>query len=110
MLSYFPFVPLSQGVRIGVAILSYNGRIAFGVTGDWDTTADLDVMTTGIEHGIAELTDASASAAAPATAPARKRTAKRGTARATPARKQTSKRGATRAAPGRKQAATRGAA
>ena len=113
MLSYFPFVPLSQGVRIGVAILSYNGRIAFGVTGDWDTTADLDVMTTGIEHGIAELTAAAASAAAPAAAPARKRTAKRGTApatRTTRTRKQTAKRGATRAASGRKQAATRGAA
>ena len=83
MLSYYPFVPLSQGVRIGVAILSYNGRIAFGVTGDWDTTADLDVMTAGIEHGIAELTDAAIVATLlplPAAAPARKQTAKRGTA------------------------------
>ncbi len=117
MLSYYPFVPLSQGVRIGVAILSYNGRIAFGVTGDWDTTADLDVMTAGIEHGIAELTDAAivatAAAATTAAAPARKQTTKRGTApasRATSTRKQTAKRGVPRAAPGRKRAATRGAA
>ena len=49
MLSYYPFVPLSQGVRTGVAILSYNGRITFGVTGDWDTMPDLDVLAAGIE-------------------------------------------------------------
>ena len=28
MLEYLPFVPLSQGVRIGVAILSYNGQLS----------------------------------------------------------------------------------
>ncbi|MGE0510677.1 MAG: wax ester/triacylglycerol synthase family O-acyltransferase [Acidimicrobiia bacterium] len=70
MLSYYPFVPLSQGVRIGVAILSYNGKIAFGVTGDWDTTPDLDVMAAGIEHGIHELTEAAATAAATSAAAA----------------------------------------
>jgi len=55
MLEYFTFVPLSQGVRTGVAILSYNRRIAFGVTGDWDTVPDLDVLTHGIEDGMREL-------------------------------------------------------
>jgi len=55
MLEYFPFVPLSQGVRTGVAILSYNRRIAFGVTGDWDAVPDLDVLAQGIEHGMDEL-------------------------------------------------------
>ena len=101
MLSYYPFVPLSQGVRIGVAILSYNGRIAFGVTGDWDTTADLDVMTDGIEHGIAELTDAAiaATAAAGAAPPDRPQAggeAGRHTVRSV--RKQAAKRGTTRVA------------
>jgi diacylglycerol O-acyltransferase / wax synthase len=55
MLEYFPFVPLSQGVRVGVAILSYNGKLAFGVTGDWDTTEDLEVLPRGIEEGMREL-------------------------------------------------------
>ena len=27
MVDYLPFVPLAQGVRIGVAILSYNGQV-----------------------------------------------------------------------------------
>jgi diacylglycerol O-acyltransferase / wax synthase len=55
MLEYLPFVPLSYGVRTGVAILSYNGRVAFGVTGDYDTVPDLEVLASGIEEGMNEL-------------------------------------------------------
>ena len=55
MLEYFPFVPISHGMRIGVAILSYNGRIAFGVTGDWDSMPDTDALAAGIETGLREL-------------------------------------------------------
>jgi len=55
MLEYLPFVPLGPGVRIGVAILSYNGRISFGVTGDFDTAPDVHVLARGIERAVAEL-------------------------------------------------------
>ena len=55
MLEYLPFVPLSQGVRIGVAILSYNGQVRFGVTGDYDTVPEVDWFCRRIEAGIAEL-------------------------------------------------------
>ncbi len=55
MLEAFPFVPLGGSVRIGIAIFSYDGAINFGVTGDLDTTADIDVLTRGIEASIAEL-------------------------------------------------------
>ena len=61
MLDYYPFVPLSQGVRTGVAILSYNGKVTFGVTGDWDTTPDLMVLAEGVEEGMRELQKAAAS-------------------------------------------------
>jgi diacylglycerol O-acyltransferase len=57
MLEYLPFVPLSQGVRLGVAILSYDGHIAFGVTGDFDTVADVEWFCRRIEAAIAELRD-----------------------------------------------------
>ena len=53
MLEYLPFVPLGPGVRIGVAILSYNGTLGFGVTGDFDTAPDIDVVTHGIESATA---------------------------------------------------------
>jgi diacylglycerol O-acyltransferase len=73
MREYVPFVPLASGVRVGVAMLSYHGRIAFGITGDWDSIDDLTPMTDGIR---AEL-DALLSASTPA--PAR-RSRKRATA------------------------------
>jgi diacylglycerol O-acyltransferase len=55
MLEYLPFVPLGPGVRIGVAILSYNGRLAFGVTGDFETAPDIGVVAGGIETEISDL-------------------------------------------------------
>jgi diacylglycerol O-acyltransferase len=55
MLEYLPFVPIAHGVRLGVAIVSYNGRVAFGITGDYDTAADIEVLANGISDGIAEL-------------------------------------------------------
>jgi WS/DGAT/MGAT family acyltransferase len=55
MLEAFPYVPLAGSVRIGVAIFSYNGMINFGVTGDYDTAPDIDVLCDGIEGGMAEL-------------------------------------------------------
>jgi len=58
MLEYLPFVPIIYSVRIGIAILSYNGALAFGITGDWDTAPDIDVLADGIEAGIAALASA----------------------------------------------------
>ena len=52
MLEAYPYVPLAGQVRIGVAIFSYDGQVTFGITGDWDTTADLDVLARGIEDGM----------------------------------------------------------
>lgn len=55
MVAYYPFVPLSVGVRVGTAILSYNGQLAFGVTGDFDTAPDVDLLARSIADGITEL-------------------------------------------------------
>jgi diacylglycerol O-acyltransferase len=55
MLEYLPFVPLGPGVRIGVAILSYNGQLRFGITGDYDTAPDIDVLADGMEAAVATL-------------------------------------------------------
>jgi diacylglycerol O-acyltransferase len=55
MMKAFPYVPLGVQMRIGVAIFSYNGEVSFGVTGDYDTTGDLDVLCRGIEEGIRQM-------------------------------------------------------
>ena len=55
MVEYYPFVPLSYGVRVGTAIMSYNGWLAFGVTGDYDSANDVDVLADAIPHGFETL-------------------------------------------------------
>jgi len=55
MLTAYGYVPLAGSVRIGIAIFSYAGDLNFGITGDWETTADIDVLAKGIEAGIADL-------------------------------------------------------
>ncbi len=55
MVDYRPFVPITHGFRVGTAIISYNGRLAFGVTGDYDTTPDVDVVAEGIASDLGEL-------------------------------------------------------
>jgi diacylglycerol O-acyltransferase len=52
MVTAYPYVPLAGQVRIGLAIFSYDGQVTFGITGDWDTTEDLDVLGRGIESGM----------------------------------------------------------
>jgi len=65
LLEYFPFVPLGGHVRIGVAIVSYDGGLSFGVTGDYETAPDIGVLAAGIEQGLAELPPAPAKPARP---------------------------------------------
>ena len=55
MLKAYPYVPLAGQVRVGVAIFSYDSQVTFGVTGDYDTAPDIDVLTRGIEEGMVEL-------------------------------------------------------
>jgi diacylglycerol O-acyltransferase / wax synthase len=55
MLEYLPYVPIGPGVRIGVAILSYNGRLHFAVTGDYDTAPDIGILAGGIEAALQAL-------------------------------------------------------
>jgi WS/DGAT/MGAT family acyltransferase len=55
MIECFPFVPLGGSVRIGIAIMSYDGALNFGVTGDYEHAPDIALVTDGIEAGIQEL-------------------------------------------------------
>jgi hypothetical protein len=48
-------VPLGGHVRLGTAIYSYDGTIAFGVTGDADAPLRALDLCKGIEAAMAEL-------------------------------------------------------
>lgn len=50
-----PYVPIADRVRIGVAIFSYRDALVFGITGDYASSPDLEVLAHGIEASIAEL-------------------------------------------------------
>ena len=43
-----PYVPIADRVRIGVAMFSYRDTLTFGITADYDTTPDLQVLADGI--------------------------------------------------------------
>ena len=55
MLEDRPFVPISHGVRVSTAILSYNGRLFFGITGDYATAPDVHVLAAAASAGIEQL-------------------------------------------------------
>jgi hypothetical protein len=41
-----------------VSIFTYCGQMTFGITGDYATTPDIDVLARSIEQGVSELTEA----------------------------------------------------
>jgi WS/DGAT/MGAT family acyltransferase len=55
LLEIIPYVPIATSLRIGISIFSYCDNVTFGLTGDYTTTPDLDVLARGIENGVREL-------------------------------------------------------
>lgn len=56
----FPLAFLPQGHALAVAIMSYNGRVEYGLLGDFDALPDIDVIAAGIDASLAELVQATA--------------------------------------------------
>lgn len=50
-----PLVPIFSGHAVGVAAVSYDGRVTFGLNADRATVPDLDVLREGIEETLVEL-------------------------------------------------------
>jgi diacylglycerol O-acyltransferase len=55
LLEVFPYVPIATTLRFGVSVFTYCDRLTFGVTGDYDTAPDTEVLARGIEDALAEL-------------------------------------------------------
>jgi WS/DGAT/MGAT family acyltransferase len=55
MLDVFPMVPLAPNQALVVGIMSYNGHIDFGLTGDYDVMYDLHDLGADFEVALAEL-------------------------------------------------------
>jgi diacylglycerol O-acyltransferase / wax synthase len=55
MIDLIPMVPLAPNQGLGIAIMSYNGRICFGLVGDYDVLYDLDDLAEDFHTALAEL-------------------------------------------------------
>jgi diacylglycerol O-acyltransferase / wax synthase len=57
MIETFPMVPLAKNQALGIALLSYDGRINFGLLGDYDLLWDLDDLAEDLQESLAELAE-----------------------------------------------------
>jgi diacylglycerol O-acyltransferase / wax synthase len=55
-----PVIPLPSGQALGVAAAGYNGRVYFGLNADRDAVPDLELVRTGIEETLHDLSRVSA--------------------------------------------------
>jgi WS/DGAT/MGAT family acyltransferase len=62
----FPMVPLANNTALGIAILSYNGQLNFGLSGDYDALADIGVLADELRSSIEEIAAAAAAPVPPA--------------------------------------------
>ena len=62
----FPVAFLPENHALAVAIMSYNGRVSFGLLADYDSMEDVEVVAAGVEESLAELDKAAEATAAPA--------------------------------------------
>ena len=55
MIDPFPMVPLAKNQGLGIALLSYAGKINFGLVGDYDVVWDLDEFAEDVRESLDEL-------------------------------------------------------
>jgi hypothetical protein len=58
VLEAFPYVGIVDGQALTVAVLSYDGQLGFGITGDRDVLPDLHVLADGVVAGFESLQQA----------------------------------------------------
>jgi WS/DGAT/MGAT family acyltransferase len=51
----YPKVPLVSNTALGIAIISYDGRLCFGLLADYDALPDVEDVAAALEESIAEL-------------------------------------------------------
>jgi WS/DGAT/MGAT family acyltransferase len=56
----YPMVPLAENTALGIAIMSYNGQLNFGLSGDYDALDDLETLADHLRSSVEELLAAAA--------------------------------------------------
>ena len=65
----YPQVPLAPRQALGIAIMSYDGRLFFGLLGDFDAMPDIEDVAGDLRAALEELASAAGVAAAPGDRP-----------------------------------------
>jgi diacylglycerol O-acyltransferase len=55
----FPMVPLAKRQAVCFGIMSYDGQVNFGLIGDYDAMADLDLLAGDLEDSLTAMAEAS---------------------------------------------------
>jgi WS/DGAT/MGAT family acyltransferase len=83
LLAQYPIMPIAENMGLSIAVTSLAGTMAFGITADWDTVPDVEVLAEGVDATIAELRKAAEQEASRRSAKPKRRTpARRPTASA----------------------------
>jgi WS/DGAT/MGAT family acyltransferase len=67
MQGIYPLVPLAANTALGIAVLSYDGRLNFGLNADYDALSDLELLASDLEAAIAEIVQSLSSVTASST-------------------------------------------
>src|SRR5205807_4121683 len=51
----YPMVPLAENTALGIALMSYNGQLNFGLTADYDALPDVETLVEELRSSIEEL-------------------------------------------------------
>jgi WS/DGAT/MGAT family acyltransferase len=55
LLRIYPMVPLAAGQALGIALMSYNGTLSFGLNADWDALPEIDALGDDLAAALDEL-------------------------------------------------------
>ena len=67
MQAIYPLVPLAANTALGIAVLSYDGRLNFGLNADYDALADLELLADDLAAAITEIVQSLSSETASST-------------------------------------------
>jgi diacylglycerol O-acyltransferase / wax synthase len=55
LLAQYPIMPIASNMGLSIAVTSLAGTMAFGVTADWDTLPDIELLAQGMDEAILDL-------------------------------------------------------
>ena len=55
IIGIYPYVPIAVRLRLGFAILSYHDQLAFGITADYDSVSEVQLLSMSVEQEVASL-------------------------------------------------------